>query len=125
MDSAAAAGGPETAETWIRVGPARKERIMGFGHRVYKARRRAGGHPEEVHPAGGPGPGQTHWEETPPRSNRSWNRKRTCSPNLDWPTGRLYHALGLEVPLYTPIFVMVRVAGWSADVIEQLATITG
>ena len=36
------------------------------------------------------------------------------------PAGRLYHAMGLEVPLYTPIFVMSRVAGWSAHVIEQL-----
>jgi citrate synthase len=42
-------------------------------------------------------------------------------PNLDWPAGRLYHALGLEIPLYTPIFVMSRIAGWSAHVIEQLA----
>ena len=41
-------------------------------------------------------------------------------PNLDWPAGRLYHALGLEVPLYTPIFVMSRVAGWSAHVMEQM-----
>ncbi len=41
-------------------------------------------------------------------------------PNLDWPAGRLYHAMGLEVPLYTPIFAMSRIAGWSAHVIEQL-----
>ena len=41
-------------------------------------------------------------------------------PSLDWPAGRLYHALGLEVPLYTPFFVASRVAGWSAHVIEQL-----
>ena len=41
-------------------------------------------------------------------------------PNLDWPAGRLYHAMGLEIPLYTPIFVMSRVTGWTAHVIEQL-----
>ena len=40
-------------------------------------------------------------------------------PNLDWSAGRLYHALGLEAPLYTPLFVMARVAGWSAHVNEQ------
>ena len=40
-------------------------------------------------------------------------------PNLDWPAGRLYHSLGLETPIYTPIFVMSRVAGWSTHVIEQ------
>ena len=46
--------------------------------------------------------------------------EKNLYPNLDWPAGRLYHALGLEVPLYTPIFVMSRVSGWSAHVIEQL-----
>jgi len=45
--------------------------------------------------------------------------EKNLHPNLDWPAGRLYHALGLEVPLYTPIFVMSRVAGWAAHVIEQ------
>ena len=46
--------------------------------------------------------------------------EKNLLPNLDWPAGRLYHALGLEVPLYTPIFVMSRITGWSAHVIEQL-----
>ena len=42
-------------------------------------------------------------------------------PNLDWPAGRLYHAMGLEVPIYTPIFAMSRIAGAGArHVIEQL-----
>ena len=41
-------------------------------------------------------------------------------PNLDWPSARLYYYLGLEVELYTPLFVVSRVAGWSAHVIEQL-----
>ena len=40
-------------------------------------------------------------------------------PNLDWPSARLYHYLGLEVELYTPLFVASRVVGWAAHVIEQ------
>jgi citrate synthase len=47
--------------------------------------------------------------------------EKNLLPNLDWPAGRLYHALGLEVPIYTPIFVTSRITGWSAHVIEQLA----
>jgi len=47
-------------------------------------------------------------------------KEKNLFPNLDWPAGRLYHALGLEVPLYTPFFVASRVTGWSAHVIEQL-----
>jgi citrate synthase len=46
--------------------------------------------------------------------------KKNMFPNLDWPAGRLYHAMNLEIPLYTPLFAMSRVAGWSAHVIEQL-----
>ena len=47
-------------------------------------------------------------------------QEKNLHPNLDWPAGRLYHALGLEIPLYTPIFVMSRITGWSAHVNEQL-----
>jgi citrate synthase len=39
---------------------------------------------------------------------------------VDWPVGRLYYYLGLEIELYTPLFVVARIAGWSAHVIEQL-----
>ena len=41
-------------------------------------------------------------------------------PNVDWPSARLYHYMGLDIDLYTPIFAMARVAGWAAHVIEQL-----
>jgi citrate synthase len=47
-----------------------------------------------------------------------WEEKH-LPPNLDWPAARLYHYLGLPVELYTPIFVISRVAGWCAHVIEQ------
>jgi citrate synthase len=41
-------------------------------------------------------------------------------PNVDWPSARLYHYMGLDIDVYTPIFAMARVAGWAAHVIEQL-----
>jgi citrate synthase len=59
------------------------------------------------------------WDETAAVIERVLAAEKNLHPNIDWPAGRLYHALGLEVPLYTPIFVMARVAGWSAHVIEQ------
>jgi citrate synthase len=114
-----AAGGPQTAEQWVREALARKERIMGFGHRVYKegdvraqvlsayARRAA------------EAAGELKWEETAAVIEDVLAREKHLYPNLDWPAGRLYHALGLDPPLYTPIFVMARVAGWSAHVTEQ------
>ena len=59
-------------------------------------------------------------EETAEVIEKILGEEKHLFPNLDWPAGRLYHALGLEVPLYTPFFVASRVAGWSAHVIEQL-----
>jgi citrate synthase len=120
MDLLHAAGGLATAEKWIRDALARKERIMGFGHRVYKtgdvrarilkdyARKAA----EET--------GQTKWEQTAEIIEKVMDQEKHLLPNLDWPAGRLYHALDLDVPLYTPIFVLSRVAGWSAHILEQL-----
>lgn len=119
MDLLRAAGGPHTAEKWVREQLARKQKVMGFGHRVYKdgdvratiltayTRRAA-----EVAK-------QLHWEETATVIERVMEQEKKLRPNLDWPAGRLYHALGLEVPLYTPIFVLARVAGWAAHVLEQ------
>ena len=46
--------------------------------------------------------------------------QKNLPPNVDWPSARLYHYMGLEIDLYTPIFAMARVAGWAAHIIEQL-----
>src|SRR5207244_6035248 len=61
----------------------------------------------------------TQWEETAEIFERILAAEKNLHSNLDWPAGRLYHSMGLEVPLYTPIFVMSRVTGWSAHVIED------
>ncbi|HMB03556.1 MAG TPA: citrate/2-methylcitrate synthase [Isosphaeraceae bacterium] len=113
-------GAPEDAERWIQEALARKERIMGFGHRVYKTgdpraqilkdycRRLAA----EL--------GDDRWERIAEPIERAVTAQRHLPPNLDWPSARLYHYMGLHVDLYTPIFAMARVAGWSAHIVEQL-----
>jgi citrate synthase len=120
MDIVRAAGGPETAEKWIRDALARKERVMGFGHRVYKTGDVRAGIVKKYAQQMAAATGQTKWEETAEIIERVIASEKNLFPNLDWPAGRLYNALGLAVPLYTPIFVMSRVTGWSAHVIEQL-----
>ncbi len=120
MDLLLQTGGPDGAEKWIRDALARKEKVMGFGHRVYKAGDvRAGilkGYAQKAAAAAG----QTKWEDAAEIIERVLAQEKNLFPNLDWPAGRLYHAMGLEVPLYTPFFVASRVAGWSAHAIEQL-----
>jgi 2-methylcitrate synthase/citrate synthase II len=122
MDVVRAAGTPDHAERWTLDALARKERIMGFGHRVYKAGDvRAGilkGYARAAAEAAGPE--FVKAEETADTIERVMAREKNMYPNLDWPAGRLYHALHLEIPLYTPMFAMSRITGWAAHVIEQL-----
>jgi citrate synthase len=111
---------PENAEGWVHAALARKERIMGFGHRVYKTgdpraailKRYCVALAEEV--------GDNRWEEIAEPIEKAVTREKKMLPNVDWPSARLYHYLGLHVDMYTPIFAMARVAGWTAHIIEQL-----
>ena len=114
-----AAGGPDTAEAYLRQMMAKKQLVMGFGHRVYKAGDVRAGILKEYARSAAATAGATKWEETAAVFERILGAEKNLHPNLDWPAGRLYHAMGLEIPLYTPIFVMSRVAGWSAHIIEQ------
>ncbi len=98
---------------------ARKERIMGFGHRVYKAGDVRAGILATYARKAAEAARATHWEQTAAVIERVLGEEKHLFPNLDWPAGRLYYALGLETPLYTPIFVMARMAGWCAHFIEQ------
>ncbi len=113
-------GAPERAEAWIRDALARKERIMGFGHRVYKTgdprarilKEYCGRLAAEL--------GDDRWERVAEPIERVVTEAKKLPPNVDWPCARLYHYLGLKLDIYTPIFAMARVAGWAAHIIEQL-----
>ena len=131
VDILTAAGGtPESGEVWIRAALARKERIMGFGHRVYKAgdvragilKKYAREMAEAQSPpvaTGGLAP-LLQLEDTADAIERIMAAEKNMYPNLDWPAGRLYNAMKLEIPLYTPIFAMSRITGWATHIIEQL-----
>jgi 2-methylcitrate synthase/citrate synthase II len=121
MDILREAGGPETAEKWIRDALARKAKIMGFGHRVYKAGDVRAKILKDYSRKAAETAKQTKWEDAAEIIENVMGQEKNLFPNLDWPAGRLYHAMGLEVPLYTPIFVMSRITGWCAHVIEQAA----
>ncbi|MFL5342965.1 MAG: citrate/2-methylcitrate synthase [Gemmataceae bacterium] len=120
MDILRAAGAPDAAAAWLNAALARKEKIMGFGHRVYKAGDVRAGILKPYAKKAAAAAGFDQWEKTADVIEEIMaNQKKPLYPNLDWPAGRLYYALGLEPTIYTPIFVMARVTGWSAHVIEQ------
>jgi len=113
-------GAPEKAHQWVLHALARKERIMGFGHRVYKT-----GDPRarilKVHcQAIAKEIGDDRYERIAEPIEKEVTEQKGLPPNVDWPSARLYHYMGLDISIYTPIFAMARVAGWSAHVIEQL-----
>jgi citrate synthase len=110
---------PATAAQWIHDALARKAKIMGFGHRVYK-----------------------HGDSRVPTMAASLDRVATALeadkllalstavqeamlaekniyPNLDFPTGPAYYLMGFDIPMFTPLFVLSRITGWTAHIIEQ------
>jgi citrate synthase len=120
MDVLRAIGDPAKVGEWLKASFARKDRVMGFGHRVYKTGDLRAKMLKDFARERAAATNNTKWETMADAIEEIMEREKNLLPNLDWPAGRLYHAMGLEVPLYTPIFVMSRVAGWSAHVIEQL-----
>jgi 2-methylcitrate synthase/citrate synthase II len=121
MDVVKSAGGPATAEKWTLDALARKERIMGFGHRVYKTGDVRAGIIKPYVRKAAEATGNLAWEETADIIEATMIREKNMYPNVDWPAGRLYHAMNLPIPIYTPMFAMSRITGWSAHIIEQLA----
>jgi 2-methylcitrate synthase len=113
-------GSVDRAESWVRGALAKKQKIMGFGHRVYKD-----GDPRAVYlkrltAAVAAETGNQDFERMAEIIETIvWTEKR-IPPNVDWPCARLYHYFGLPKDLYTPLFVVSRVVGWSAHIIEQL-----
>ena len=120
MEVLAEVGSSANADRWVREALAAKRRIMGFGHRVYKS-----GDPRAVYLKTLCGElaretGHQDMEQMAEVIETIVGQEKRLPPNLDWPSARLYHYLGLPVELYTPLFVISRVTGWSAHVIEQL-----
>jgi citrate synthase len=112
-------GSADRAETWVRDALAKKVRIMGFGHRVYKTGDPRARFLKTLCGELAVETGHQDMEAMAETIERIVTSEKKLPPNLDWPSARLYHYLGLPVDLYTPLFVVSRVAGWSANVIEQ------
>jgi len=113
-------GTADRAEPWIRQALAEKRRIMGFGHRVYKEGDPRAVYLKKLTAAVAAETGHQDMERMADIIETIVRTEKKLPPNVDWPCARLYHYLGLPVDLYTPLFVVARVVGWSAHVIEQL-----
>ena len=110
---------PDEATAWLRGQFAKKGKVMGFGHRVYKQ----GDHRAHILEAElrklAHEKGQTKWMEIYDAIKEPMVNEKKIFPNVDYPCGLTYFLLGLPVDMYTPLFVCSRVTGWCAHVIEQ------
>jgi citrate synthase len=113
-------GSAEQADQWIHDALARKERIMGFGHRVYKTGDPRAKFLKTLTVELAKETGNEDLERTADIIETVVMQEKQLPANVDWPCARLYHYLGLPIHLFTPLFVVARTVGWSAHVIEQL-----
>ena len=112
-------GQPENADAFTRSALAEKRRLMGFGHRVYKAgdprakilrtlaAKACRNSPEPV------------WYETAIKLHEAVNREKGLIPNVDFYSAPLFKALGIPVDLFVPVIAVSRIAGWTANLLEQ------
>ena len=117
----------DATERWVRSEVGRGERIMGFGHRVYRTRDpRAdvlGAAAVRLAPADAPDPiyqAARRVEDVVLRVLAELKPDRPLQTNVEFYTALLLHGIGLETCLFTPTFAVARVAGWTAHVLEQV-----
>jgi citrate synthase len=112
-------GQPDNADAFTRQALAEKRRLMGFGHRVYKAgdprakilrtlaAKACRNSPEAV------------WYETAIKLHEAVNREKGLIPNVDFYSAPLFKALGIPIDLFVPVIAVSRIAGWTANLMEQ------
>ena len=112
---------PEKAEEVVRAKLARKEKIPGFGHRVYHTEDPRATHLRQMSRDLGQRAGEPIWYEMSQRIEALVKSEKKLNPNVDFYSASTYHALGIDIELFTPIFAVSRVSGWTAHVLEQYA----
>ncbi|MBF6296460.1 bifunctional 2-methylcitrate synthase/citrate synthase [Nocardia amamiensis] len=112
-------GEPELAGAWLRAELADKRKVMGFGHRVYKnGDSRVPAMRAELERVAAVTGGE-RWLRMYVELERAMAEATGLAPNLDFPAGPAYYLMGFDIAMFTPIFVMSRIAGWTAHIIEQ------
>jgi citrate synthase len=111
--------GPDKAEEIVRAKLAHKEKIPGFGHRVYHTEDPRATHLRQMSRDLGQRTGEPIWFEMSQRIEALVKSEKKLNANVDFYSASTYHALGIETDLFTPIFAVSRISGWTAHVLEQ------
>ena len=100
---------------------AQKAKVPGFGHRVYTTEDPRATHLRRMSRDLGYSSGQTKWFEYSKAIEDFINAEKHLNANVDFYSASTYHTLGIDVDLFTPLFAVSRIAGWTAHVMEQLS----
>src|SRR6188474_2829933 len=100
---------------------ARKEKISGFGHRVYKTEDPRATHLRQMSRDIGKRAGHPAWWDMSQRIEALVKSEKKLYPNVDFYSASMYYTLGIPIDLYTPIFAVSRMSGWTAHILEQYA----
>ena len=114
-------GTPDQAEPFTRKALAEKRRLMGFGHRVYKAGDPRARILRELAEKACRQSGEGRWFDVAVRLHEAVNREKGLIPNVDFYSAPLFYALGIPVDLFVPVIAVSRIAGWTSHVLEQHA----
>jgi citrate synthase len=111
--------GPDKAEDFVREKLARKDKVPGFGHRVYRTEDPRATHLRKMSELLGQKAGQPEWYEMSRRIEALVLKDKKLYPNVDFYSASMYYVMGIPIDLYTPIFAVSRMSGWTAHVLEQ------
>jgi citrate synthase len=99
---------------------AQKKKVPGFGHRVYHTEDPRATHLRKMSHDLGQANTQSKWFEMSRKIEEFVKSEKKLNPNVDFYSASTYHTLGIDVDLFTPVFAVSRISGWTAHVIEQL-----
>ena len=114
-------GDPEKANEWMLDALAKKKKVMGFGHRVYRNGDSRVPTMKKYMKKMAEFVGEPQWIKMADALEETMVSEKGIHPNLDFPAGPAYYMMGFEIDMFTPIFVMARITGWSAHIMEQTA----
>jgi citrate synthase len=108
-------------EGYVTDALAKKKKIMGFGHAVYKTEDPRATHLRRFSKEMGERKGNTKWYDITAKLEEIMKREKNLLPNVDAYSASTYYMMGIPLDLYTPIFAISRISGWTAHILEQYA----
>lgn len=114
-------GSPDKVDGWVADALAQKKKIMGIGHRVYKVLDPRAPHLKDMAVKLSNQLGEPKWIQMSERIASIMKDQKGLNANVDFYSATVYYSMGIPTDLFTPIFAIARMAGWTAHVLEQWA----